>query len=188
MLSQKSHRERRIWSARNPHHEHQPPDTNHQTPNAKHGTPNTKHGPRHPVRSLSRSVPVLNSTGRPGEVERGGQGRQTPMARGRSTKPSQWYSGARPVHQIISMIERLSIKKSLYQGRHTWTTQGPSNPQSKVNFFEILTTFGDKCPQNGSKNEHGIPPHRAFCGMEEARSLRTIERSIDIHIDGWIDR
>ena len=36
---------------------------------------------------------------------------------------------------------------------------------SKVNFQETLSSFGDKCPQNGSKNEHGMPPRRAFCGV-----------------------
>ena len=37
---------------------------------------------------------------------------------------------------------------------------------SKANFQETLSSFGDKCPQNGSKNGHGMPPHRAFCGSD----------------------
>ena len=41
---------------------------------------------------------------------------------------------------------------------------------SKVNFQETLSSFGDKCPQNGSKNGHGMPPHRAFCGHESAEA------------------
>ena len=40
----------------------------------------------------------------------------------------------------------------------------PFEPSIKSHFFKILITFGNKCPRNGSKNEHGIPPRRAFCG------------------------
>ena len=32
------------------------------------------------------------------------------------------------------------------------TTQGPSWGYLKVNFSDTLSIFGDKCPQNGSKN------------------------------------
>ena len=35
------------------------------------------------------------------------------------------------------------------------TTPGPRT-SIKSRFWEILTTFGDKCPQNGSKNGDGI--------------------------------
>ena len=44
------------------------------------------------------------------------------------------------------------------------TTQGPSN-LNQESFLEDLSTFGDKCPHNGSKNGHGMPPRRAFCGV-----------------------
>ena len=33
----------------------------------------------------------------------------------------------------------------------------PFEPSIKSQFLEILTTFGDKCPQNGSKNEQTAP-------------------------------
>jgi len=36
-------------------------------------------------------------------------------------------------------------------------TQGPSWRYLKVNFSETLSIFGDKCPQNGSKNEQTAP-------------------------------
>ena len=42
------------------------------------------------------------------------------------------------------------------------TTQGPSNPQSKV-IFEDLSTFGDKCPRNGSKTDTMVPRTTLEC-------------------------
>ena len=48
-------------------------------------------------------------------------------------------------------------------------TQGPSWGYLKVIFSETLSFFGDKCPQNGSKNEPMAPrtnlecPHIGVC-------------------------
>jgi hypothetical protein len=45
--------------------------------------------------------------------------------------------------------------------------QGPSWGYFKSQFLLGLSSFGDISPQkrtNGSKNEPGIPPRRAFCG------------------------
>ena len=39
----------------------------------------------------------------------------------------------------------------------TKPTQGPSWGYLKVNFSDTLSIFGDKCPQNGSKNEQTAP-------------------------------
>jgi len=38
----------------------------------------------------------------------------------------------------------------------------PFEPSIKSHFWKVLSTFGDKCPRNGSNNEDGIPPLRAF--------------------------
>ena len=40
------------------------------------------------------------------------------------------------------------------------STRGPSWGYLKVNFSETLSSFGDKCPQNGSKNEETAPRTR----------------------------
>ena len=45
------------------------------------------------------------------------------------------------------------------------TTQGPSWGYLKVIFSETLSIFGDTFPQNGSKNEPGMPPQRASRGL-----------------------
>ena len=45
------------------------------------------------------------------------------------------------------------------------TTQGPSWGYLKVNYSETLSIFGDKCPQNGSKNEQRAP--RTSKGLQE---------------------
>ena len=53
-------------------------------------------------------------------------------------------------------------------------TQGPWWGYFKSQVQSGLLTFDDISPQkrtNGSKNEHGIPPRRTFCGQEGA-SLR----------------
>ena len=63
--------------------------------------------------------------------------------------------------------------------RHS-ATQGPSWGYLKVNFSETLSTFGDKCPQNGSKNEPMAPrtnlecPHIGVC-VERARVFRGVK-------------
>ena len=49
----------------------------------------------------------------------------------------------------------------------------PFEPQSKVIFWKILSTFGDQCPQNGSKNGHGLPPRRA-CGPSVASQAHVL--------------
>jgi len=42
-------------------------------------------------------------------------------------------------------------------------TQGPSWGYFKVNSSETLSIFGDKCPQNGSKNEQRAPRTSMGC-------------------------
>ena len=63
------------------------------------------------------------------------------------------------------------------------STQGPLWGYLKVNSSETLSSFGDKCPQNGSKNEPGIPPHRAFCGTHGRVRVRAAPHQ---HIHGCI--
>ena len=67
----------------------------------------------------------------------------------------------------------------------TLNTQGPSWGCLKVNSSETLSIFGDKCPQNGSKNDlqerpngskndHGMPPRRASRGLNPNQFHRII--------------
>ena len=44
-----------------------------------------------------------------------------------------------------------------------WSTQGPSWGYLKVNYSETLSIFGDKCTQNGSKNEQRAPRTSMGC-------------------------
>ena len=53
-----------------------------------------------------------------------------------------------------------------------WSTQGPSWGYLKVNSSETMSNLGDKCPQNGSKNEDGMPPRRASRGNLTWKALR----------------
>ena len=46
------------------------------------------------------------------------------------------------------------------------TTRGPLWGYLKSQLSETLSIFGDEYPQNGSKNEHGMPPRRAFVVSE----------------------
>jgi len=63
------------------------------------------------------------------------------------------------------------------------STQGPSWGYLKVIFSETLSTFGDKCPQNGSKNGSTAPrtglgyPHIGpFVGRVRCRANSVHER------------
>ena len=49
------------------------------------------------------------------------------------------------------------------------TTQGPSWGYLKVRFQETLSSFGDKCPQNGSKNDPMVPRTTLGCPHEGPR-------------------
>ena len=67
----------------------------------------------------------------------------------------------------MSMSMSISGAVPTPERRFRLATQGPSWGYLKVTLSETLSTFGDKCPQNGSKNEEGIPPRRAFCGERD---------------------
>ena len=54
------------------------------------------------------------------------------------------------------------------------STQGPSWGYLKVNFSVTLSIFVDKCPQNGSKNEPGMPPRRASRGNASTTARRKL--------------
>ena len=71
-------------------------------------------------------------------------------------------------------------------------TQGPSWGYLKVNFSETLSTFGDKRPRNGSKNEDGIPPHRALRGTRAGGGAWDVDaphmtRATVLHIHPEVD-
>ena len=51
----------------------------------------------------------------------------------------------------------------------TTTTQGPSWEYLKVNLSETLSIFGDKCSQNGSKNDKMAPRTTRRCPHEGPR-------------------
>ena len=80
------------------------------------------------------------------------------------------------------------------------TTQGPSNPQSKVIFGRFRQLFGDKCPKMAPSTGQwlqvrplgpygpGMPPRRAFCGthfdQNGKTNLKEILRSELSHLVG----
>ena len=67
-------------------------------------------------------------------------------------------------------------------GRQSKATQGPSWGYLKVNFQETLSFFGDKCPQNGSKNDPMVPRTTLGCPHEGPRVVNSMsERGKSSH-------
>ena len=58
---------------------------------------------------------------------------------------------------FVAALWILSLGAARQGGGGSVSTQGPSWGYLKVNSSETLSIFGDKCPQNGSKNEHRAP-------------------------------
>ena len=64
-------------------------------------------------------------------------------------------------------------------GNVSESTQGPSWGYLKVIFSGTLSIFGDKCPQNGSKNEPMAPrtnlecPHIGVCVVAQGAALKS---------------
>ena len=134
-------------------------NTNHQTPITKHQMPNMEHQTRPPTPG-SLSLSLCTSAEQHGAPGRGGTG-------GSGEANSH---GARPFYQAISMIQwreagppdhlddRAVVNQEVsLSGEAHVDHPRPFKPSIKSQFFEILTTFGDKCPQNGSKNEQTAP-------------------------------
>ena len=72
------------------------------------------------------------------------------------------------MHTVSPRGPRLGVSWEPY-GAVLLTTQGPSWGYLKVNCSETLSTFGNKRPRNGSKNEEMAPrtrtgyPHIGLC-------------------------
>jgi len=79
---------------------------------------------------------------------------------------SGWYKDKNPIFKTVPFLASSGTG---------WATQGPSWGYFKSQFLQGLSTFDDIFPQkrtNGSKNEHGIPPRRGFCGPNEFGGLQ----------------
>ena len=69
--------------------------------------------------------------------------------------------------------------------RHHITTQGPGWGYFESQFQLDLSTFDDISTQkrtNGSKNEHGIPPRRTFCGLRLGYCRPNLKRSCRLNL------
>ena len=74
--------------------------------------------------------------------------------------------------------------------RDRLATQGPSGGYLTVHFSEALSIFGDKCPQNGSKNGEMAPrtgtgyPHIGpFVGRRvDARTADALSQTVGVNV------
>ena len=133
----------------------------------------------------------------------GGEARPALYHRARATSPRRVFvintrAQRKPLHTwiILVIVKHRLVKIGRIDGPTAWSlmqgaeelrgaTQGPSWGYLKVNSSETSSIFGDRCPQNGSKNDLMAPRTTLECPHERP-SVGTHYLSLSLSTLCWV--